>query len=472
MRSRRGGQKDDPPATTNHQHYHPKKSSILPVTEPPTPAVVKSNNQLPLPKKNSNIMSSTLTHFSSSSSRWLAIVIATIYVLSGATQPLLMTLVKSAGLGDPTCQIYMLFYYIGPTMVVFSLCCPSKNTTGTTRMTTTPQISSGNNNSINHDSSTSKNLILKASSIALIDIIAQSMNYTGSTMAGPTIFAIIYSSVTIWTALYSYFLLSRKLSILQWGGVIIVFFGLVITSINSVSVGQHVFNGTILILIGSSLHALTYVFSEIIMTQQKLSLQLNCSIQAIVACTIYFLWQMIYTKKHYHEKMEIPMIESGTTVQVALIILFSLSLSNLIHATSFFYTLKYFPGGATSAGVMKGLQAVLVFVFSSLVYCTTGEFHGTSEKGEGQGQGGEEKMYGGEEMCFTYIKFVSLVVVLTGVILFAVATDGLVLMNDDGRNSRNDNNTSIPPRARKQGYQQIDSVHDKHDNEQHNVRIA
>ncbi len=461
MRSRRG-QKEDP-ATINHQHCHPKKlkSSILPVIQPLPTAVVKNNNQIPLPKKITNIMSTTLTHFSSSSSRWIAFVIATIYVLSGATQPLLMTLVKSAGLGDPICQIYMLFYYLGPTMVVFSLCCPSKNTTGTL---------SGNNNNSDHNDSTSKNLILKASSIALIDIIAQSMNYTGSTMAGPTIFAIIYSSVTIWTALYSYFLLSRKLSILQWGGVIIVFFGLVITSINSVSVGQHVFNGTILILIGSSLHALTYVLSEIIMTQQKLSLQLNCSIQAIVACTIYFLWQMVYTKKYYHEKMEIPMIESGTTVQVALMILFSLSLSNLIHATSFFYTLKYFPGGATSAGVMKGLQAVLVFVFSSLVYCSTGEFHSSSEIGGGEG--GEEKMYGGEEMCFTYIKFVSLVVVLTGVVLFAVATDGLVLMNDDVRNSYNDNNMSLPPRARKQGYQQIDSVHDKNVNEQHNVRIA
>jgi drug/metabolite transporter (DMT)-like permease len=469
MRSRRG-QKDDPVTTNHHHHhhYHSKKRSILPVIEPPPAAIVQNKSQQPLPQTISKIMSTTFTHFSSSSSRWLSIVIASIYVLSGATQPLLMTLVKSAGLGDPTCQVYMLFYYIGPTMVVFSLCCPSKNVSGTTRMTTSPSTSSGNNNdNINNNSPASKNLILKASSIALIDIIAQSMNYTGSTMAGPTIFAIIYSSVTVWTALYSYVLLSRKLSIFQWGGVIIVFFGLVITSINSVSVGQHVFNGTILILIGSSLHALTYVLSEIIMTQQKLSLQLNCSIQAIVACTLYFLWQMIYTKKYYHEKIEIPMIESGTTIQVALMILFSLSLSNLIHATSFFYTLKYFPGGATSAGVMKGLQAVLVFVFSSLVYCTTGEFHGSNEIGEGD----KEKLYGGEEMCFTYIKFVSLVVVLTGVILFAVATDGLVLMND-GRNNSNDNNMSLPPRARKQGYQQIESVHDKHDNEQQNVRIT
>ena len=262
-------------------------------------------------------------------------------------------------------------------------------------------------------------------------------------MAGPTIFAIVYSSVTIWTALYSYLLLSRKLTVLQWMGVITVFLGLVITSINSVSVGRHVFNGTILITIGSSMHALTYVLSEIIMTKEKLSLPLNCSIQGIVAVTMYLLWQLLYTRKHYHDKIEIPMIESGTSVKAGLMVLLSLSVSNLIHATTFFYTLKHFPCGATSAGVMKGLQAVLVFVFSSLVYCSSGDLHesiGEDEAGSNNsGEVKEHKIYGGEEMCFTFTKFISLVVVLTGVIIFALATDG----------HKNDSY------ARKEGYEQV-----------------
>ena len=36
--------------------------------------------------------------------------------------------------------------------------------------------------------------------IALWDISSTSLNYTGASLSGPTIFAIIYSSVTIWTA--------------------------------------------------------------------------------------------------------------------------------------------------------------------------------------------------------------------------------------------------------------------------------
>jgi drug/metabolite transporter (DMT)-like permease len=402
---------------------------------------------------------------SSVSSQWfLSIIVATIYILSGSTQPLLMTLVKGAGLGDPTCQVYMLFYYIGPAMVTFSLCCQRPTKTAYTSNhdsvdSSTSDIGRGDSESnpaIQHTSQF-PSLITKASCIAVVDVIAQTMNYTGSIFAGPSIFAIVYSSVTIWTAVYSYFLLSRKLTSLQWCGVFIVFLGLLITSFNSIAVGDHVFNGTILIICGSSMHALTYVLSEIIMTREKLSLTVNCSVQAIVACVFYILWQLIYTKKHYHELIALPMMENGTTVKSAIMILLSLSLSNLIHALSFFYTLKCFPGGATSAGVMKGVQAVLVFVFSSLVYCNTGEFHDNF--------GGEEaninKVYGGQEMCFTFNKFLSLVVVLTGVMIYAFATDGNTQLYS-GNDTENDH---MPMHAKKQGYQQIGTSNHEDNND-------
>ncbi len=267
-------------------------------------------------------------------------------------------------------------------------------------------------------------------------------------MAGPSIFAIVYSSVTVWTAVYSRILLSRRLNCLQWSGVIVVFLGLLVTSMDSVAVGPHVFHGTVLIVAGSSMHALTYVLSEIIMTREKLSLQLNCSIQAIVACTFYLLWQLAYTRKHFDSLIWIPMMENNTTASEALMVLSSLSLSNLIHAVSFFYTLKHFPGGSTSAGVMKGLQAVLVFVFSSLVYCQRIVVVNGEKEEEG-------KKYGGEEMCFTFTKLISLVVVLTGVLLFAVATDG-TRNNTDG--DQRDERNNLPFSAREKGYRQIESI--------------
>ena len=43
------------------------------------------------------------------------------YILSGCSQPLLVTLLKEAGLADSSCQIYMLFYYIMPALFIFPL---------------------------------------------------------------------------------------------------------------------------------------------------------------------------------------------------------------------------------------------------------------------------------------------------------------------------------------------------------------
>ncbi len=342
-----------------------------------------SQSQRPVAKKNA--------------SSCVTFLVAIIYILSGSTQPLLITLVKEAGLGDPHCQVYMLMYYLGPAMVSIPVFC-------TDRRSTMPPFKS----------------LAKASFIPVIDIIAQATNYTGASMAGPTLFAIIYSSVTVWAAVYSRIMLGRKMSFLQWLGVFIVFGGLTITATNSETVGEDVFRGAMLVLAGSSLHAMTYVLSEAVMgghdeqqqeeehQQQerstKISVEMNCALQGLVAGGAYLAWQIIYTKRNYHEHIEIPMELAGTTTTYAVTILLSLSLSNLVHALSFFYTLKHFPGGATSAGVMKGLQAVLVFVFTSVVYCGS---------------------MGGAEMCFTYTKFLSLIIVCGGVLIFAMATDGV-----------------------------------------------
>ena len=38
---------------------------------------------------------------------------ASLYIISGVSQPLLMTIVNNAGLGDSKYQIYILFYYFG-----------------------------------------------------------------------------------------------------------------------------------------------------------------------------------------------------------------------------------------------------------------------------------------------------------------------------------------------------------------------
>lgn len=299
------------------------------------------------------------------------------YVLSGCSQPLLTTLIHEAGLADPSCQTYMLFYYLFPSFFVID---PILRHTWPQRST-----------------------ILKATGIAIWDIMSTSMNYTGASLAGPTFFSIIYSSVTVWTALYSQIILKRYLNAWQWTCVVIVFAGLTLTASDSLQVGKDVLRGSFLVLVGSSMHGLTYVMSEAIMTRgdDRLTVQQNTGIQASVAASFFLVWHFVYTLPHWEEKIGEPLQAAGTSARYAVSLLVAFGLANVIHSITFFHTLLHFPGGATTAGVMKGLQAVLVFVLTHFAYCGR---------------------IGGSEMCFSRSKFVSLITVCGGVLGYGYAT--------------------------------------------------
>eukprot|EP00539_Tryblionella_compressa_P014084 CAMPEP_0178828860 /NCGR_PEP_ID=MMETSP0746-20121128/8060_1 /TAXON_ID=913974 /ORGANISM="Nitzschia punctata, Strain CCMP561" /LENGTH=222 /DNA_ID=CAMNT_0020490879 /DNA_START=1 /DNA_END=666 /DNA_ORIENTATION=+ len=174
-----------------------------------------------------------IKHFPSLSPICITWTNASLYVLSGCSQPLIMALLKEAGVADASCQAYMLFYYLFPASFVL------------------PVI-------LNNDWPR-RSTILKACGIATWDILSTSMNYTGASLAGPTIFAIIYSSVTIWTAVFSQIFLGRIMSFWQWLAVLVVFAGLTLTATDSLTLGKDVAKGSFLVMIGSAMHALTYV---------------------------------------------------------------------------------------------------------------------------------------------------------------------------------------------------------------------
>ncbi|CAJ1959709.1 unnamed protein product [Cylindrotheca closterium] len=226
----------------------------------------------------------------------------------------------------------------------------------------------------------------------------------GAALAGPAIFGIVYSSVAIWTAVLSRICFKRKVSLWQWACVFVVFVGLALTAMDVSHDRNSVHKGATLVLVGSMMHGLFYVMSEYIMTygDDRLTARQNCAIQNFTAMCFFFVWQVVYTMPRADEKLWQPMEATGTTLPIGISFLILFGAANLIHAISFYHTLKYFPGGATSAGVMKGLQAVLVFVFTHLAFCGR---------------------RGGPEMCFTKTKFLSLVTVVSGVIGYGLATN-------------------------------------------------
>jgi len=380
-------------------------------------------------ERRTTISSPAFQTMKTSSSSWTKYSLAMGYILSGCCQPLLMTLCRMAGLANSSSQLYMLFYYLGPALVIIPLLMVTpvgSNGKRQRKITTTkvPWIESttvdeeeeedNNGDEIDKDGTgtsffvdqqewPSSRTILRGCGIAVFDICSQTMNYTGASLAGPTIFAVVYSSVTIWTALGSRFLLGRTMNLWQWSSVVIVFGGLTLAATDSAQVGGDVWHGLLLVGMGSILHALTYVFLEAIMTvgEERLSVPQNCAIHGVVAASCFLVWQLVYTLPRWDETIGHPMREAGTTISTATGILLLFAGMNLLHALTFFYTLRHMEGGATSAGVMKGLQAVLVFIATHILCCGR---------------------TGGEEMCFTRGKFLSLITVAGGVTLYGFAT--------------------------------------------------
>lgn len=390
-----------------------------------------------------------------STKTWIA---AAVYVFSGICQPLLMTTCKAAGLADSTAQLYMLFYYAGPSslLLAFFPCCGCGQRERGGNITKLNSISTSNskinNSGGNKDGSKSHPSLLaiaSASFIATFDIAAQTLNYTGATLAGPTLFAVIYSSVTVWTALFSLLFCSRHLSSSQCYAIVLVVLGLCVAALDGVALGHSVARGTLFILVGSCMHGATYVMSEAVMDKggiQKDSLQKdqlpndslqndslamettrlpntgcssgsgismsasfsvsrnlltvreNAAIQGAVACGALFIWQLVFTLPRWDSLIRQPMEQAGTTTIQAITILLSFGLANFFHSFSFYHTLAHYPGGSTSAGVMKGLQAVFVFVVAHAFYCSDDN----------------------TDSCFSTLKFVSLSTVVSGVSCIAL----------------------------------------------------
>ena len=151
------------------------------------------------------------------------------------------------------------------------------------------------------------------------------------------------------------------------------------------------------------MHGMTYVLNEAIMTitEQQLTVLQNNFVQSGTNGCILLAWQLFYTLPHFNEYIWNPMIDANTSVWYASILLGGFGLLSVLHTYTYFFTLAKYPSGATSAGVMKGLQAVLVFVCTDRLYCNK---------------------LGGPEMCFSRAKFISLITVCGGVFGYSYTT--------------------------------------------------
>lgn len=310
-------------------------------------------------------------------------------------------------------------------------------------------------NSVNSSNKNLKRMILITS---LIDLLSGMCLTFGILLTGGAIFVILYNSCPAWTALLSKLILGKKLGLIQFLGVLIVCVGLVVNVLgtklqivedkagndnasNSSLYSNGVIFGSIVVLVGSLLHSLMFVLSDLSLrslndsngndkdhkssskiTNDKAISTISGEIWACCLGTIEASFMLVWVSigilttgfhgnnddndgmsnhdgiqqggdimdqhQHQHQKQDIEIIPiiSG---------FFLLVLIDTAHAAAFFILLKNI--GAVASALLKGVQAVVVISLSALFFCSREQ-----------------------SQCLTTIKVMSACLVLGGVFCYGL----------------------------------------------------
>jgi drug/metabolite transporter (DMT)-like permease len=287
---------------------------------------------------------------------------------------------------------------------------------------------------------------------ALVDLISGMCLTFGLLLTGGAIFVILYNSCPAWTAILSRFLLGKKLTVLQVGGVILVCIGLVtnvfgsqlqMTSSNGkdtqgknalVGVATEeeknasylIIVGSFIVLFGSLLHSLMFVLSDMSLNSLHQYDEVSAS-SCIGGMAPVHLDDDDKNKKDSHASSVTGEVWScclGSLETVFMTIWVTMGISmygfnsnsdakaaaneervpwqkaafgfcalvviDAVHSGAFFTLLKNI--GAVASALLKGVQMIVVVALSAVLYCPT-------ERSQ----------------CLTWIKAISAVIVLSGV---------------------------------------------------------
>jgi drug/metabolite transporter (DMT)-like permease len=235
--------------------------------------------------------------------------------------------------------------------------------------------------------------------IAILETGSQALILDGLMLAGSAIYTVAYSSVLIYNAIFSRYLIGRNLNTLQWIGILTVMLGLALTSSGAKADGREVLLGFSFVLLGSLTHALTYVGSEYLLTitEDPIRPEYLSFLLGGVGTSLNLAWQCLYTIPNAQTVVVENIQLHNGSVKIILLSYLCLFLCAAVHSFCFYYLLCRV--GSVTTGLCKGAQSVLVFVASHFIFCS------------------EEKA-----QCFTIPKGISLVIVLIGVLIYSFYT--------------------------------------------------
>lgn len=295
-----------------------------------------------------------------------------LYVASGTLQPILIEVLTYNGACEKSTFLFILPTYIGMTMSLLS-----------------------NVGALKHGKIRWFKMIL----LAVIELCSAALCFTGLVCAGSAVFTVIYSSVTVYTALFSRLFFGRELHYMQWGGVLMVMLGLTSSSIGATFGGddgeKDVGIGIIMIIIGSLFHSLVYILTEsILKSENPIAPEFLGSFMGCVGVIVFGLWQVFYTFPRFQDLILDEIDAHDGDLTVIGMTYFTLVIVNLVHGVCFYHLIKSV--GSTTTGILKGVQSVVVFVISHFAFCSLQK-----------------------SQCFTASKGASLIVVVCGVLCYS-----------------------------------------------------
>ncbi len=246
--------------------------------------------------------------------------------------------------------------------------------------------------------------------------------HAGLVSVGGGTFVVIYASCTAWAALGGRFYLGRRITTVQWVGIVVVCVGLGLSAVASsraaaasaattsgdaatASVSTFV-AGLLLVLVGSVLHSMVFVLSDAFLVSGTNVLPWElCSYIGRIETTALLAWNaalgvywlVVGRTRAVPDTIDGDVdVAAGSSLVVTVALFTVLWLVNAFHAFCFFELIGSI--GSVSSALMKGVQSVTVYIFSAVVFC-----------GYQQSQ------------CFTVPKAVAVVVVLAGTLLYSLA---------------------------------------------------
>lgn len=189
-------------------------------------------------------------------------------------------------------------------------------------------------------------------------------------LSGSGIYQVIFSSVTIWSALIGRIFLHRYLNTKQWLAIIFVTFGLYISTRgdSNKALTSNTLLGMLSSLFGTILFAGSYILGDYLQTNANVSPRDICIRVGSYYTLAIMIYILLYTVPNFKLLVYDKVIQSNGKLSMILFVYILTVISQTIHGFAFFSCLGNV--GAVSTGTVSGLRAIIVFFLSSYLFCS------------------------------------------------------------------------------------------------------